>query len=642
MNFKLTLFLVLFSYLGMAQTGNGTSFIELEKIAKRESSGALPVTQQKSPETDVYDIHYHRLEWSVDPRESYIFGKVSTHFSSLSEMSEIVFDLASNLKVNSVTQRGKSLEFSQNDLDQLIIDLPEKLIAFKMDSLTIEYEGNPKSTGFGSFETSTHGSASSAVLWTLSEPYGAKGWWPCKQDLNDKIDSIDVFIRHPSAYKAASNGMLISEKEDDPDMVSHWKHRYPIPAYLIAIAVTNYEVFEQDIPGQDFKILNYLYPEDFAQASSNLAVTPTIMQIFIDLFGAYPFEKEKYGHAQFGWGGGMEHTTMSFMGSWGRGLIAHELAHQWFGNQVTCGSWQDIWLNEGFATYLDGLVREKLDGAEAFANWRRNLVNNITTVPSGSTHVNDTTSVNRIFSSRLSYRKGAMILHMLRYKIGDDDFFQAIRNYLQDPNLAYGYARTEDLQWHFEQVSGVDLEEFFKDWFYGEGYPTYEIVWNQNPANQRLRIQVKQQQSHHSVSFFEMPVPVTVYGKNGETEMLRLEVSEDGQNFDVTIPFEASSIELDPESHLISSGNISTLGLDVKALHSEIKIFPNPVRNILNIRASDDLEIRKISFYDIQGIKVYEMDNPDRIISLEKLQFGVHLVILYTNQGTLRKTIMKL
>ena len=155
------------------------------------------------------------------------------------------------------------------------------------------------------------------------------------------------------------------------------------------------------------------------------------------------------------WGGGMEHTTMSFMGSWSRGLIAHELAHQWFGNKITCGSWEDIWLNEGFATYLDGLVYENFDGQDVFSQWRKAVVNSVTSSPSGSTFVTDTTSVSRIFNSRLSYRKGAMILHMLRYKIGDDNFFQGVKNYLADPTLAYSYAKTEDLQRHLEATSLV-------------------------------------------------------------------------------------------------------------------------------------------------------------------------------------------
>src|SRR5690606_10981156 len=120
-----------------------------------------------------------------------------------------------------------------------------------------------------------------------------------------------------------------------------------------------------------FPIINYLYPENYQSAVNQLAVTLPIMNLFENLFGTYPFHQEKYGHAQFGWGGGMEHTTVSFMGSFSRGLIAHELAHHWFGNKVTCGTWQDIWINEGFAEYMAGLVVASLYGDEPFANWKK-------------------------------------------------------------------------------------------------------------------------------------------------------------------------------------------------------------------------------------------------------------------------------
>jgi len=182
------------------------------------------------------------------------------------------------------------------------------------------------------------------------------------------------------------------------------------------------------------------------------------MNLYTTLFEEYPFANEKYGHAQFGWGGGMEHTTVSFMGSFGRNLIAHELAHQWFGNKITCGSWKDIWLNEGFATYLSGLTIENLDGNSAFITWKQQRINSITSQPNGAVYLtdSDTTSVNRIFNGRLSYDKGSMVLHMLRKKLGDADFFQGLKNYLADANHAYGYAKTEDFIAIMETTSGQD------------------------------------------------------------------------------------------------------------------------------------------------------------------------------------------
>ena len=634
--------LVLFSIYGHAQQHALPDLDYLKDIADSEKKYAAQKTTFKAnPKTVNYDVGYHRLFWEVDPAKAEIKGEVTTYFRALADIDEVVFDLADNMKVSQVKQRGQELSFDQNSNDELIINIPSTQKQNVLDSLTIFYQGNPVSSGFGSFEISTHGPGNTPILWTLSEPYGAKGWWPCKQDLIDKIDSIDIYIKHPENYKAASNGLLISEISNAGKTLTHWRHQYPIPAYLIAMAVTNYTVYNDNAQGLEFDIVNYVYPENLDSTIGRTAVTPAIMKLFNELFEMYPFAKEKYGHAQFGWGGGMEHTTMTFMGGWSRGLIAHELAHQWFGNKITCGSWEDIWLNEGFATYLDGLVYENFDGEAVFSQWRKAVVNNVISSPSGSTFVTDTTSVSRIFNSRLSYRKGAMIVHMLRYKLGDEAFFKGIQNYLSDPELAFAYAKTGHLQKHLEAASDTSLDEFFKDWFYGEGYPEYEIVWNQTSADQIIHFQVNQQQSHPSVSFFDMPLPVTVNGIFGEKEKLRLEVSEDNQEFSIQLDFNVASIEIDPDSHLISNNNRAVLGLDEESLDQIISIFPNPVEEELNISINGILNLRKVRIYNILGEKIFEQSDPSNRLDLQKLDFGVHLVVIDTDQGSLHKTILK-
>lgn len=195
------------------------------------------------------------------------------------------------------------------------------------------------------------------VLWTLSEPYGARDWWPTKQTLNDKIDSCDIFVTTPSGYKVGSNGILLNVVQDGNNVIHHWKHIHAEPAYLIAIAVADYSEYIDWVPldsGDSLMVLEYVYPCNLLSAQLQTTDIIPTMQFFIELFGDFPFEK--YGHAQFGWGGGMEHSSMTFVGGFNHGLLAHELAHQWFGDKITCGSWQDIWLNEGFATYLEGLT----------------------------------------------------------------------------------------------------------------------------------------------------------------------------------------------------------------------------------------------------------------------------------------------
>lgn len=609
----------------------------LELTKGERKSAAKKLLFQRNLNTANYDVKYHKLEWNIDPTEASISGTVTTHFVAEENMSSITFDMASNLTVSSVTQRGANLSHTTNSDDELIITLPSTLNQGVLDSLSITYSGNPVSTGFDSFEISTHNGT--PVLWTLSEPYGAKGWWPCKQDLTDKIDSIDVYLTHPNAYKGISNGLRISETPVGGDLVTHWKHKYKIPAYLIAIAVTNYTEYSHHVSNGNFDIVNYVYPETFASAQSATPVTVDIMNLFVNLFEPYPFANEKYGHAQFGWGGGMEHTTVSFMGNFSRGLIAHELAHQWFGNKITCGSWEDIWLNEGFATYLNGLVIENLDGESDFISWKQGKINSITSSPSGSVLCTDVTSVSRIFSSRLSYNKGSMLLHMLRYKLGDTDFFNALKSYLQDPNLAYDFAKTPELIQHLETTSGLSLTEFFDDWYSGEGYPSYQITSNVNGNS--VAITVNQTQSHNSVSFFEMPLTFKIEGASGEEETIRVEHTSDGQVFNHTAAFPIANVIFDPKTDIVSRNNTATLSIENSILESNIKIFPNPIVDDLTIQVSDNIQLQKIELFNTVGQLVFRRSNPTETTSLAELKSGAYVLKITTDKGLLTKTLLK-
>ena len=612
-------------------------FLEMKAATKK-------MNYKRNVNTENYDLKYHRLEWNVNPNNAFISGDVTSYYEAKDDMSTITFDLANNLTVSQVLQRGNSLAFNQT-AEELEITLLTTLNTGVLDSLTITYSGNPVSSGFGSFKISTHGDDDTPILWTLSEPYGAMGWWPCKQDLIDKIDSIDVYITHPSQYKAASNGLLKSEIVNGTNTTTHWKHKYLIPAYLIAIAVTDYTVYTDYVANGDFDVVNYVYPEHLATAQAGTSETPAIMDLFGSIFEMYPFSDEKYGHAEFGWGGGMEHTTMTFMGSWNRSLIAHELAHQWFGNKVTCGSWEDIWLNEGFATYLDALVVENFDGDEAFKNWResRILTNSwraITRYPDGSVFVNDTTSVDRIFSSRLSYSKGAMLLHMLRYKLGDLDFFEAVKNYLADPALAYGYAKTNQLQQHLEDQSGEDLTEFFNDWFIGEGYPSFNLTYSQE-TTENLRIRINQTQSHNSVSFFETPLSILITETSGNTQLIRLDITENNQLFILNYVDDVASIEIDPDFHIISKNNTVTLGVVSTVLDADITIYPNPVKDVLIIDVANTIDIIKIDVYNNIGQHVKKITNNFNSISLFELNQGIYNMKITTKQGVAYRKIVK-
>ena len=623
---------------------------DTDDIAEMEARAHEHLLQYRTnPYTATYDVKYHRFEWTIDPKVNYIKGKVTTYFvPEQTGFSEINFELSKVMTVSRVQYHGQNLNFSLNADDRLQIFLPASIAIGTLDSISITYEGAPQRTGFGSFSQTFHNNT--PIIWTLSEPYGSKDWWPGKMDLSDKIDSIDVIVRTPKPNRVASNGLLISEIDADNDRLFHWQHRYPITAYLIAIGVTDYAVFSDYMAlpdGDSLEILNYVYPEELDFVKNQTIHTRQAMELFNNRFGLYPFAKEKYGHARFGFGGGEEHQTMTFMGGWSQTLQAHELAHQWFGNKVTCGSWEDIWLNEGFATYLEGLTQEAGIGGLDWRGWLQGKINSITNAPGGSVWVNDTTSVGRIFNGRLSYSKGAMLLHMLRWKLGDEDFFQACRNYLNDPQLAYAYAKTEHLKQHLEAQSGQDLTEFFEDWFYGEGYPSYTISWAYEDVANYISIGIAQTTTHPAVDFFEMPVPIRFVGVNGEKMDVVLNHSLDSNTFLLAIPFAVDQVLFDPDLWLISANNqvvFVTAAKEVPQLAAQIKVFPNPAEATLHIDLKDfPGKVLQIDILDAKGslVKQLSVDNNLEMIDISDMPVGFYILKLQSDQGIIGKTFVK-
>ncbi|MCW5908668.1 MAG: T9SS type A sorting domain-containing protein [Chitinophagales bacterium] len=552
---------------------------DLEKIVEEEmKSFQAKHCSDRAGAADFTDVVHQRLNLSVNPHVNYIAGSVTTTFIALDDIGTIRFDLSDSLTVDSVVYQGNTLAFTHSE-DIVEIQFPSALSSGTVDSITVYYQGVPSQSGFGSFIQAYHDSV--PIVWTLSEPYGGRDWWPCKQNLQDKIDSLDVVVTTPDSFSVASNGLLIAEVQNGNEKTFYWKHRYPIATYLVCIAVTNYAVYTDTVPvssGKIIPVVNYVYPEKLEQAKLETPLIAGIMQLFDSLFGIYPFHMEKYGHAQFGWGGGMEHQTMTFMGNFGFELMAHELAHHWFGNMVTCAGWDDIWLNEGFATYLSGLCYENIL-PQYWMSFKETRIAGAVTQPNGSVWCDDTTNVSRIFSPYLSYSKGAMVLHMLRFVLGDEKFFSGIRNYLNDVNHAYSFATTTGLRQHLENVSGKNLQGFFNDWIYGKGFPSYTITWNQDFLR-NTEVTVTQTQSNASVSYFEMPLPVVFRSAVKDTTII-LNNSQNEQKFSFVLPFLADTLLFDPELWLLSANNTV---LRESAYDFLFHIYPNPVRDELSLQ----------------------------------------------------------
>ena len=635
-------FILLIGIIGFAQTSDS----EFERMVEAEMKSVSSIQNLRvNPNTLNYDVTYHELRFTVDPNVTnpYINGIVKTTFTALSDINAVTFDMATALTVSSVTMNSTSLTFSQSNYE-LNINLPSTVTTGNSATVVITYAGSPPQAE-GAFTRGTH--SGTPVIFTLSEPFGARDWWPCKQDLNDKIESFDMYITCPDTYIGVSNGLLQSSVTSGGFTTRHFRHNYPIPAYLISLNVTNYTTYNIQgglgtVESPFFPINNYLYPEsNTASNRSSIDNTVPIMNVFEQKFGPYPYRNEQYGHVQFGWGGGMEHTTMSSMGAWNsRSLIAHELGHQWFGNKITCGTWKDIWLNEGLTEYSAGIVVEELDGDAAFVTWKSGKISNITSSTTGAVYLTDTeaTDVNRIFSSRLSYNKGSMVTHMLRWVMGDANFFQALQNYLNAPNLAFGYAVTTDLKSQLETVHGSSLTEFFNDWIYGQGYPTYTVN-AQNWGAGQAKITVSQTQSNTSLSFFEMPLEIRLTGAGGLTRDVVVNHTFSGQEFIVPVPFVVTGVTFDPNKHIISRNNVATLANESFDLEQTISVYPNPTTNELHIMMPTTLQLDKVEIYNTLGQLVGQKDAND--FSVAELSAGLHLLKITTSEGVIHKNFIK-
>jgi aminopeptidase N len=621
---------------------------DVQAIAAAERDAHIGLTNglQGTLSSDNFDVKYYRCEWEVDPAVRYINGKVTMYFLVPATASSITLDLSSQLVTDSIIQHGEQIGFSR-PTDALKINFPSAIAANSLDSVSIYYHGVPGNTGFGSFIQDIH--AGIPVIWTLSEPYGSKDWWPCKTNLGDKADSIDIYITHPAIYKAASNGLLQSETliAGGTKMVTHWKHRYPIASYLMCFAVTNYSVFNNTVQlgNVTLPMLTYCYPENLALFQANTPLVLSAMQLYHNTFGDYPFIKEKYGQVQFGWGGGMEHQTSTFIITPDESLMAHELGHQWFGDKITTGSWEDIWLNEGFATFCAAFYMETAHPQGRLVN-RKAVLDNITSAKNGSVKVDDTTNVNRIFNGRLSYNKGSYLLNMLRFKLGDSVFFSGLRKYQKDPAVVYGYAHTADLKRNLEQVSRVDLTNFFNEWYTGQGYPTYHVSWSQ-VGTQNVQIKMDQTTSDASVSFFELPVALKFKNATQEKTVV-VDNKTNGEIFIKNLGFVADTVLIDPEYWLITKNNSTEKITLANTGKGVVEIYPNPVISPVTVYLHDFAEANaSMQIYNAAGQLVYSkniqlLNGAELVqVSMNNFSKGTYIVKVIVGNNKFVQQIIK-
>jgi aminopeptidase N len=560
-----------------------------------------------------YDAHFWHLDLEVSHLSLNLKGYARTQLTvAATSLDTLAFELHSALTVDSVRVGGVRRSFLRRG-HTIRIPLNPQPSQGTLVEAEVFYRGTPPSTGATGIFNRASPTWGNQVTWTLTQPYYAHTWWPCKQILTDKADSVWLFLTVPAGAKAGANGLLEGvDTLPDGRLRYRWKSRYPIAYYLVAFAVAEYidYSFYAPIPGlsQPVLVQNYIYnnPGTLPQFQAQIDTTAALLREFSKLFGPYPFHEEKYGHMMAPFSGGMEHQTMTTQGFFTFTLTAHELAHQWFGDYVTCASWQDIWLNEGFASYSEYLALQKLGTASAARNWLVSTHDNIISSPCGSVWVPDTLNDSRIFDSRLSYNKGAYLLHMLRYRVRNDSlFFAALRAYLQ--NQAYGVALAGNFRQTLENATGLSLGTFFQQYYYGQGHPRFAVRWN-NPSPD-LWIEITQQASCPSrTPFFETPIPIYLQRTSAPDTTIHLFLTQSPQTFYIPNAGTIISLRLDPDYWLIreilSITQDASLGLP-EAATPALRLFPNPLPQgqTLYLEAPAAMQVY---FTDASGRLIYQ------------------------------------
>jgi aminopeptidase N len=470
--------------------------------------------------------------------------------------SDFFYIHLAGLNIDSASINGVEAEFSRQ-MDKVYFQ-PTTLDS--IFTLQIIYSGTPGNDGFGGFFFK------GAYAYTIGEgintfpPSMLRAWMPSHDVPNDKA-TLDLHLTIPKDYHAFSNGMLISNKDNtDGTKTAHWQETHQISTYLVALAVGPYVSFSipyTSISDTDIPLEFYVFPEHLQTAKEDWKNITSMMAFYENLFGPYPFDR--YSMAEALNRGAMEHQTMTtYSSQLVTGdhrydyIVAHELAHHWWGDFVTLADWKDLWLNEGFATYSEALYFEHLNGENFYQEYMLNLAELYFREVGRLGHFS-IYDPEYLWGGTM-YQKGAWVLHMLRWTIGKDAFKQTLKSYGQQ--YAYSNALITDFIRVAEEESGQQLDWFFDQWIYKPGYPDIDVSWSyQNKTNGLYQLDVTLLQKQWDQFQFQLPIEILIQMDNSFV-LDTLLLSQKQNNISIDIPSRPISIEIDPNNWLLKQHDI--------------------------------------------------------------------------------------
>ena len=630
---------------------------------------------------DEYDVKFYFLDLDLETSSTTISGNVLiSAVSQVSALDTFALELSNVFTVDSAkaSLNGGAFQNATTTTEEpsgLDVLLPFTAGSGQPVSVRVYYHGTTTAsvltpTGSGFFESKDFGYPGyQAFIYSASPPYNSSTWWPCKQNLDDKADSVWFFITTSNANSAMSNGQLYQQVTVPGNKVQYqWKIHDPIDFYLISFNVGPYlgytEYYHPAGRTDSMPITVYNLNNNYGPSPSQIM---SLFNLYFPRFGPYPFYSNGIGYVMVDLSGGMENQTMIELGGldymgltlWSMDDVAHETMHQWFGDNVTCASYRDLFVNEGFARWSESLYNELTADSPTTGNEARMAYCNMyeqgaLDEPSGSVYGynGDTGSIDGLYAGaayNLIYDKGAMLINSMRFEVNNDSlFYLGLRNYQTrfSGRTAYG----SDVRDVMSATTGIDFTDFFNQWYYGFGFPTFNILWNEE--NNRLEMRITETTSDSSTPLFKTSLQVRAKNAIGDSTDLRMFISANVSDFNLPVSFSGiTGLGVDPNQWILNAPGTVTLdtslhipvtsGLpEINTGAAAINIFPNPATGWLELTPTG-FTPQSLIIWNGSGQRMSEQKFTTRL-NITALPAGVYFIEVKNETITMRNRVVKM
>ncbi len=605
-----------------------------------------------------YKLNLDIYNCFISPYPKSFTGSVVVKFKVDSTLNQIVLDAVNtSMVVDSLGFAGESFTHSSNKLN---ITLDSTYSPGDTVEVKIYYRHNNVSDN--AFY------ASGGTVFTDNEPEGARKWFPCWDKPSDKA-TVDLTARVPVNVKLGSNGLLKDSTNTGSEIYYRWVSRDPVTTYLTVISArVDYQLhilnWIDPVSGDTLPIRLYANPgETVSQTIKDAIINQTTG--FSEKYGPYPFEKNGYAtlNNQFTWGG-MENQTLTSLcpNCWSQNLLAHEFAHQWFGDMISPSTWADIFLNEGFATFSESVWEEVKPGGsyQAYKTMINSDANYYKQQNPGWPIYNPswaivTPTTNQLFNTAITYAKGSCVLAMARYVLGSDLFFSTVRSYTSDPNIRYKNSSIPEFIVKMSEASGQDLSWFFEQWLYEPNHPSYSnTYWISQPGSRDWTINFKARQTQSGSTYYKMPIELKISFTSGPDTTIRVFNDQNNQIFTFNFDRQPSSLVFDPNDEIVLKTANTVMSAEEDQVspveYTLYSNYPNPFNPSTTIKFAvpEGSEV-KLSVFNTNGEEVGVIASGYFDAGIHKVEFnaknlpsGIYFAVLNSGGKMLRQKMILL